>query len=246
MRFWTVFGHPKSIIRNPQYDPLFVSQRVHSDKRSTSSYMNLDTVTSLRENRDFPTQADDPRLPGVVDAWPELSRGDSRRNPGDGRRRIGKRLCRPPDNPQGLGVTGLSQRSEPRESPPDGPLRRTGGAEDVTPLAVTATPAKRSAAPLNAVARGIGLVLGTKPSSAEMSMVSPDSYPPAGGDQGRSARADLSPARPAFGSSRYGFFAWYSVNRASKSLRFRTSSFASRLWAFSSHVTAAPKSPASA
>ena len=34
--------------------------------------MNLDTVTSLRGNRDFPTQADDPRLPGVVDAWPEL------------------------------------------------------------------------------------------------------------------------------------------------------------------------------
>ena len=72
MRFWTVFGHPKSIIRNPKNDPLVVSQRVHSDKRSTSSYMNLDPVTSLRENRDFPTQADDPRLPGVVDAWPEL------------------------------------------------------------------------------------------------------------------------------------------------------------------------------
>ena len=72
MRFWTVFGHPKPIIRNPKYDPLVVSQRVHSDKRSTSSYMNLDTVTSLRENRDFPTLADDPRLAGVVDAWPDL------------------------------------------------------------------------------------------------------------------------------------------------------------------------------
>ena len=72
MRFWTVFGHPKPIIRNPKYDPLVVSQRVHSDKRSTSSYMNLDPVTSLRENRDFPTQTDDPQLPGVVDAWPVL------------------------------------------------------------------------------------------------------------------------------------------------------------------------------
>ena len=72
MRFWTVFGHPKPIIRNPKYDPLVVSQRVHSDKRSTSSYMNLDTVTSLRENRDFPTQVDDSRLAGVVDAWPGL------------------------------------------------------------------------------------------------------------------------------------------------------------------------------
>jgi hypothetical protein len=47
----------------------------------------------------------------------------------------------------------------------------------MTPWAVTATIAKRSAAPRNAVARGIGLVLGIKPNSAEMSMVSPD-FPP--------------------------------------------------------------------
>jgi hypothetical protein len=45
----------------------------------------------------------------------------------------------------------------------------------MTPLAVTA---KRSVAPLNAVARGIGLVLGTKPNSAEMRMLSPDSFGP--------------------------------------------------------------------
>jgi hypothetical protein len=38
--------------------------------------------------------------------------------------------------------------------------------------AVTATAAKRSAAPLNAVARGIGLVLGTKLNSAEISLIS--------------------------------------------------------------------------
>ena len=45
----------------------------------------------------------------------------------------------------------------------------------MTPWAVTATTAKRSAAPLNAVARCIGLALGTKPILAEMSMVSLDS-----------------------------------------------------------------------
>ena len=45
----------------------------------------------------------------------------------------------------------------------------------MTPLAVTATTAKRSAAPRNAVARDIGLVPGTKPNSAKMSRVSPDS-----------------------------------------------------------------------
>ena len=45
----------------------------------------------------------------------------------------------------------------------------------MTPRAVTATTAKRIAAPLNAVARCIGLALGTKPILAEMSMVSLDS-----------------------------------------------------------------------
>ena len=45
----------------------------------------------------------------------------------------------------------------------------------MTPWAVTATTAKRSVTPLNAVARGIGLALGTKPIPAEMSMASPDS-----------------------------------------------------------------------
>ena len=48
----------------------------------------------------------------------------------------------------------------------------------MTPLAVTATTAKKSAAPRNAVARGIGQVLGIKPNSAEMSMESPDSACP--------------------------------------------------------------------
>ena len=38
----------------------------------------------------------------------------------------------------------------------------------MTPWAVTATISKRSAAPLNAVARGLGLVLRTKPNSAEI------------------------------------------------------------------------------
>ena len=44
----------------------------------------------------------------------------------------------------------------------------------MTSWAMTATNAKRIAAPLNAVARGIDLVLGTKPNSAQMSMLSPD------------------------------------------------------------------------
>ena len=44
----------------------------------------------------------------------------------------------------------------------------------MTPWAVTASTPKRSAAPLDAVARGIGLALGTKPNSAEMGIVSPD------------------------------------------------------------------------
>ena len=45
----------------------------------------------------------------------------------------------------------------------------------MTPWSVTATTARRIAALLNAVARGIGPVLGTEPNSAEMSMVCPDS-----------------------------------------------------------------------
>ena len=44
----------------------------------------------------------------------------------------------------------------------------------MTPWAVTATIPKRTLPHLNAVACGIGLVLGTKPNSAEMGIVSPD------------------------------------------------------------------------
>ena len=66
------FWASKIYYSQSQKRPLGCQSRGHSDKRSTSSYMNFDPVTSLRENRDFPTQADDPRLVGVVDAWPEL------------------------------------------------------------------------------------------------------------------------------------------------------------------------------
>jgi len=45
----------------------------------------------------------------------------------------------------------------------------------MTPWAVTGAMAKRSAAQLNAVVRGMGQVLGIKPIPAEMSMMSLDS-----------------------------------------------------------------------
>ena len=53
------------------------------------------------------------------------ARGDQGRHRGDGQSYIGKRLGRPPDNPQGIGATGLSQRCGA-----EGVERRTGGVED--------------------------------------------------------------------------------------------------------------------